>query len=58
MTALADQVPDRTPDDVVEKVVRQCFAQFEGARVREFVGVLVTRSALARLREQNLDREA
>ncbi|MDQ4096694.1 MAG: hypothetical protein M3144_02335 [Actinomycetota bacterium] len=49
--SLAGRLPD-LPGHVIEKAVREGFAQFEGARVRDYVGVLVERSARAHLTKQ------
>jgi hypothetical protein len=39
------------PVDVVERTVRDCFAERHDARIREFVGLLAERAARERLRE-------
>ena len=39
------------PDDVVERTVRDCFAECEDARIKDFVGLLAERAARERLRE-------
>jgi hypothetical protein len=46
--ALRGRLPD-LPGDVIEKAVRDGFAHFQGARIRDFVGVLVERSAREQL---------
>ena len=50
-SALAGRLPD-VPGEVIEQAVREKFAAFEGARVREFVGLLVERSAREQLTRQ------
>lgn len=42
--------PD-VPGDVVERTVRDCFAERQDARIRDFVGLLAEREARERLRQ-------
>jgi len=43
------------PEDLVERTVRECFAECQGARIRDFVGVLAERAARERLRQLAAD---
>lgn len=48
--ALKEQNHAGTPDDVIEQTVREAFAEREGARIKDFVGLLAERTARERLR--------
>lgn len=39
-----------TPDEVIERTVREAFAEREGARIKDFVSLLAERAARERLR--------
>lgn len=45
-----------SPDDVIEHAVRESLAERQDARIKEFVGVLVERSARERLRRLAAER--
>jgi len=40
---------DSVPPEVVERTVRDCFAEHQDARVKDFVGLFAKRSARERL---------
>ena len=44
-----------TSDEVIEQTVRECFAEREGARIKDFVSLLAERSARERLRRRATD---
>ncbi|HEX3622087.1 MAG TPA: DUF3562 domain-containing protein [Acidimicrobiales bacterium] len=47
---LMSEVGGDAPDEVIERTVRDCFAERQDARIRDFVGLLAERSARERLR--------
>lgn len=49
-TRLENRNPAGVPRAVIERTVRECFADFEDARIKEFLGVLAERSVAARMR--------
>jgi hypothetical protein len=50
---LATEYADRVPDGVVRDLVRDAYVPLSGARVTQFVPVLVDRSVRERLRQRS-----
>jgi hypothetical protein len=54
---LKTQGRTEAPDEVIERTVRDCFAERKDAKIKDFVGLLAERSARERLRDWSDERQ-
>ena len=56
--ALKDRNGTGASDELIERIVRECFTEREGAKVKDFVSLLAERAARERLRRLSAETAA